>query len=141
MTRINLVPIEILSDDHLRGEYKELPRVFTLARKRLESGKGLPEVSKAYVLGTGHVSVFYNKLRWCMNRYSDLATEMSNRGFKVNVDLVQEIVTSAKDLVDTYKSTQDLHWKPNTEEIYLNMARLVRRSKMARPLYEMEVGY
>lgn len=141
MTRINLVPVETLSDDHLRGEYKEITRIFTLSRKRLDSGKGLAETSKEYVLGSGHVCFFYNKIRWCINRYSDLANEMGNRSFNVNWDLVQEITYDAIELEDKYLETQDFHWKPTPEEIYLSMARLIRRSKMVRPIYEMEVGY
>lgn len=141
MTRINLVPVEILSDDHLRGEYKEIPRVFTKVRNRMESGKGLPTVPSQYCLGRGHETHFFNKIRWCINRYSDLANEMTNRGFNVNWDLVQEITYDAIELEDKYPETQDFHWVPKPEEIYLNMARLVKRSKMVRPIYEMEVGY
>lgn len=55
MTRINLVPPEELSRQHLVAEYRELPRIFALVRAA--QGKGLkPANIKApavYVLGRG----------------------------------------------------------------------------------------
>jgi len=33
MTRVNLIPVEELHPKHLQGEYKEIVRIFCLARK------------------------------------------------------------------------------------------------------------
>ena len=92
MTRINVVPPSELTDQHLLAEIRELPRVFTLARKRLEKhGKlDLGDIPSEYCLGAGHVKFFFNKLGWIRWRYDDLHDEAENREFKVkyihNVD-------------------------------------------------------
>lgn len=88
MTRINLVPVETLMDQHLMAEYRELPRVFTLALKAY----GKPTVIPAeYVLGSGHVKFFYNKLKFLVNRQLALIAECKKRGFKIsqeNIDFI-----------------------------------------------------
>jgi len=61
MTRINCIPVEELHNKHLLVEYRELPRVFTLAHNAIEKGRW--ESPAAYVLGAGHVKFFYNKLK------------------------------------------------------------------------------
>ena len=79
MTRINCIPVQELVDKHLLAEYRELPRVFGLAR--------LPAPSEVfpteYTLGTGHVKFFYNKLEYLRKRYEELYQECLNRDFKV----------------------------------------------------------
>lgn len=55
MTRINCVPVEELTDKHLLAEYRELPRIFNLAR-------AVEDAPTEYVLGTGHMKFFYDKL-------------------------------------------------------------------------------
>lgn len=39
MTRINLVHVKELADQHLMAEYRELPRVFGAVRKHVQDGK------------------------------------------------------------------------------------------------------
>jgi deoxyribonuclease (pyrimidine dimer) len=67
MTRINVVAPRDLTDQHLLAEYRELPRVFTLAQAWLDRGKpgALPE---RYALGTGHVKFFYDKTDYLAKR-------------------------------------------------------------------------
>lgn len=60
MTRINLVPVSELSDQHLIAEYRELPRIFNLVLNAQYKGK-YPldfKISDTYLLGTGHVTFF-----------------------------------------------------------------------------------
>ena len=78
MTRINVIPPHRLLDEHLRAEYRELPRVSNLAR-------ALPKGSapSGYVLGAGHVKFFYDKLGYLLERYGLLHEECLKRGFKV----------------------------------------------------------
>jgi hypothetical protein len=78
MTRINLVPPSELCNQHLLAEYRELPRVFRLARV-------LPDSEKPphYTLGKGHVKFFYDKLQYLENRFKELVRECLKRGFKV----------------------------------------------------------
>ena len=82
MTRINCVPVEELNRKHLAAEYYELPRIFTMVHNLLEKGKdpAKSDIPKAYVLGTGHMKFFYNKLAWLAGRYAELHIEMRVRG-------------------------------------------------------------
>lgn len=93
MTRINCVPVEELTREHLIAEYKELPRVYNLVRKRINK-KQKPDSIKCpprYTLGTGHVLFFYNKLGWLTDRYVLLCNEMRRRGYTVNYGNVEEL--------------------------------------------------
>lgn len=96
MTRINVVPVEELTREHLQGEYKEITRVFALARKaQFDVIKGKRKLPEKYTLGTGHVLFFYDKLEFICNRYESLVSEMQKRGYSPNpiarADLLQGI--------------------------------------------------
>lgn len=75
MTRINCVPVEELTRQHLIAEYRELPRVFKLARV-------VKNPPPEYTLGKGHVTFFYDKLKYCFLRFEELVAEMQKRGYK-----------------------------------------------------------
>ena len=83
MTRINVVPVEELTDKHLLAEYRELPRVSALAaRSKMTDWAKIP---KDYTLGTGHVKFFYNKGGFLKNRFENqIVPEMQRRGFVTN---------------------------------------------------------
>ena len=76
MTRINVVPVQELCDQHLLAEYRELPRVFRLA-------KPCDQLPKNYVLGTGHVKFFFNKLAFLTQRHKAIVAELTKRGFHI----------------------------------------------------------
>lgn len=83
MTRINVVPVQELSQKHLCAEYRELPRVFALAHKASISPKPWTDKQpSSYCLGTGHVLFWYDKLQWLSDRHKELTQEMLNRGYK-----------------------------------------------------------
>lgn len=90
MTRINVVPVEELTRQHLQGEYKEITRVFTLARNASKRGinkynfEAKMKAPKEYTLGTGHVKFFMDKLGYILNRYQQLTAEMIRRGYSPN---------------------------------------------------------
>ncbi|MBO1111755.1 pyrimidine dimer DNA glycosylase/endonuclease V [Bordetella petrii] len=80
MTRINCVPVEELTRQHLVAEYRELPRVFALARKACERG---PVSSPTdYTLGKGHLLFFYTRLGYLARRHGELVREMQRRGYQ-----------------------------------------------------------
>lgn len=81
MTRINCIPVEELTREHLVAEYRELPRVFGLARA-FRKGEKIPE---HYTLGFGHVKFFYTRLGWCANRHTQLVQEMKRRGYNPTI--------------------------------------------------------
>lgn len=134
MTRINLVEPHHLTDKHLMAEYRELPRIFTAVLKLQEQGKTPADVDipEHYVLGQGHMKFFYNKIGWLNRRYVDLNKELENRGYNLNEKLFWEVITSSSEI--------NMHWRmnyqPKPEEIYLNMVRLCKRSKLGPVLRE-----
>lgn len=85
MTRINLVPPEVLCRQHLVAEYKELPRVFALVRDAQVKGwtpvTHLPRAPVDYVLGPGHLFFFYTRLGFLVDRQCSLVAEMVRRGY------------------------------------------------------------
>ena len=117
MTRINCIPVTELHDKHLLAEYRELPRVFRLARP-------CPEAPKQYVLGAGHVKFFYNKLGWLLTRQHEIVKEMIRRGFKPLHD--------PNDLQDFHTPANDKCWGtwwPTEDAMALNRERINQRLK------------
>jgi len=135
MTRINLVDPQVLSDKHLMAEYRELPRIFTAVKKLQAQGKKPVNVHipDRYVLGEGHCKFFYNKLGWLRMRYVKLYDELKHRDYCVDRDLFDSVF-SGINLIDPCWFGRFL---PAPEEIYLNMARLAKRSKMDRVMEEL----
>lgn len=109
MTRINVVPPAELCNKHLLAEMHELPRVFKLARP-------CAEAPKEYVLGTGHVKFFYNKLAWLSERFIALVEECQLRGFNITHTSPP---SGAAALYGDYTPTQ--------EALTLNRARIAER--------------
>ena len=79
MTRINLIPVKELSDQHLIREYNELPRC-------IKQDLNLEDAPDSYTLGTGHMK--WARKHWCflLERYELLCKEMDYRGFNRNFD-------------------------------------------------------
>lgn len=111
MTRINVVPPSELCDKHLLAEYRELPRVFALARP-------CPDAPKEYVLGAGHVKFFYDKLVFLAWRFSKLVQECKKRGFNVQFETIPANRVNVSLLND---------YTPTPEAIALNRARINER--------------
>ena len=141
MTRINCISVTELTDKHLLAEYKEITRPFNKVISRIGKHgvtKALDDVviPKSYVLGKGHESFFFNKLRWLLIRYQGLQFELIYRGFNVNKIQCKEI---QQDFLEVLSKTPYFNdWKPTPEDKYLNMARLVKRSDVELALTEMK---
>jgi deoxyribonuclease (pyrimidine dimer) len=110
MTRINCIPVEELHDKHLLAEYRELPRIFKLAR----TGNDIPDT---YRLGTGHVKFFYNKLKYLEDRQRQLISECLRRGFNITHTEV------------SFDCDPDLYnnWVPTEEAVVINRERIAER--------------
>jgi deoxyribonuclease (pyrimidine dimer) len=119
MTRINVVPVTELSRQHLIAEYREIVRVFALARKsqyEMHKKKQPPK----YTLGTGHVLFFFDKLNFISRRYDDLCNEMINRGYQCNR-------ISQKDLHSGIESFMFHDYIPSEEALLVNRERIKER--------------
>ena len=86
MTRINILPVSELYDQHLIAEYREITMVRAALKRTLVSKAGCnkSKINKNFTLNQGHVYFFYNKGKYLNNRYQELIKEMEYRGFKPN---------------------------------------------------------
>lgn len=110
MTRINCIPPQELTSKHLLAEYRELPRVFGLARLT-------PDIPASYTMGRGHVLFFYNKLTYLANRHASLVAEMKHRGFTVNFPSPPQ-----SNHAELYND-----WVPTPEAMAINRHRIAER--------------
>ena len=137
MTRINLVDPRYLTNAHLMAEYRELPRIFTSVRKLVSRGISLKEVHgipDTYKLGTGHVKFFYPKLFWLRERYITLYEELIRRGFNLDKTIYVDVRYGIDDIPAEWFG----NYLPKPEDLYLNMARLAKRSKLDNVLDELQ---
>lgn len=123
MTRINCVPVEELTGKHLVAEYRELPRVFGLVRRHVAKGGVLSdiEIADEYLLGTGHVRFFYDKLLWLSWRHLYLVEEMERRGYKPN--FTENLRVTFADIPSEYWND----WQPREQDLLLNRGRIKDR--------------
>ncbi|MDD5770338.1 MAG: pyrimidine dimer DNA glycosylase/endonuclease V [Candidatus Gracilibacteria bacterium] len=80
MTRINLISVSELYDQHLLSEHREIKRIPNLIKQGKYNLNGQP---KTYTLGTGHVKFFYDKLKFLQKRYLEIYNECLKRGFNI----------------------------------------------------------
>jgi deoxyribonuclease (pyrimidine dimer) len=123
MTRINVVPVKELCDEHLRAEFREITRIPSAIRKGKYSLDGMP---KSYTVrtednpagGVGHVKFFYDKILFLEKRYYQLVMEMQERGFSRMYGWVDHCCP--KELYNDYQ--------PTPEAIELNRKRIKERT-------------
>lgn len=119
MTRINIVPVEELSDQWLIAEYRELPRV-------LKGNISIKDAPDNYILGIGHVKWAKKHSLFIYNRYNLIIKEMHTRGFQVNFhdDLMKYITDDLKN-----------HYKVTYSDLKLNKNRLIEKYIMKPNFY------
>ncbi len=121
MTRINLIDPSELHDKHLLAEYRELPRVYGLVRAAIARGwtPDDPRIPIHFMLGTGHVTFFYNKLAWLTERYHRILYEgIKERGWALKH-------TAAPD--DGIPIEWFGSWTPRPQDIELSLARITSK--------------
>lgn len=107
MTRINLVHPSELHTKMLVAEYREIVRVFALARNR-QNEMHKVTIPDEYKLGQNHVKFFYDKLKFISNRYDSLCEEMNSRKFTCNRIPKEELHQGIdKSLFFDYKPTEE----------------------------------
>jgi deoxyribonuclease (pyrimidine dimer) len=125
MTRINLVKVEDLADQHLFAEWREIKMVPAALRRsmrtKLESDI-LKSIPKKYTLNSGHVLFFYNKMKFLEERYHALTYELQdNRGYNVQQHEAWEI------FYEGIPMEFRLDWEPTVDEIKVSVERIVLR--------------
>src|SRR5690606_37454777 len=121
MTRINCVPVQELSRQHLIAEYRELPRVFNLARRAAER-KTAAHPPQVYTLGKGHLLFFYTRLGYLARRHAELVQEMQRRGYK------PAFTNSLQEAHADIPAHLWGDWTPTEEALRLNRQRILERS-------------
>lgn len=116
MTRINVLPPKVLTDQHLLAEYRELPRAFGLAQK---AGPNTIAPS-AYTLGAGHVRFFYSRTGFLTKRQQAIIQELLHRGYNLTHRVAPEPIEG-----------QDADWEPDDEARETSLPRL--RGRLAKP--------
>lgn len=126
MTRVNLVNVEDLADQHLFAEWREIkmvPPALDRSVNRMGGGDVLARIPDKYTLNTGHVTFFYNKMLFLYYRYKKLTEELKNRNY--NID-------DSRDPADIFLSIKNPAfigdaWEPTKDEIKINIERIVLR--------------
>lgn len=112
MTRINVVPVEELCDQHLLAEWRELPRMNGFADKCVDAS-----IPGEYVLGAGHMKFFLDKAQFLERRHMELTAELERRGFNLNIK-TKFVMTSKHGSAD---------YSPTPEALSINRARIQER--------------
>ena len=119
MTRINVVPVEELSDQYLLAEYRELPRV-------VKQDISVVEAPKRYCLGRGHMKWARLHMLYTLRRYAQIWDELNYRGFEPRY--------FPNDLIDI--ASKGCGWSflweayiPDDGDIALNRQRLIEHYK------------
>jgi deoxyribonuclease (pyrimidine dimer) len=117
MTRINVIPVSDLTDQHLMAEYRELPMVHAAARR---SNPSKYVSSTKYTLNKGHVMFFYNKKKFLLNRWFELIEELYKRGY--DIDPTSRVVDWT-----TLDKFEQIDWTPDEHAISINLERIQER--------------
>lgn len=99
MTRINAtISPKKLCDQHLIAEYREILRVFKLA-------KTIEKPPKEFTLGIGHVTFFFDKLMYAHKRFDSLRSEIFDRGFRPKMEFDSTVLKSKTSLYNDWEGT------------------------------------
>lgn len=135
MTRINLVDPSELMDQHLIREYGELPRIFGNVMRAVESGKSPRhfKIPSKFVLGTGHMTFFYNKLLFLEKRYDAIVQECVRRDVNITFPYLKS------EFREKIPSVWWGDYTPTNEAIALSIARIQEKLDM-RPGWYRHYG-
>lgn len=123
MTRINVVPVEELSDQWLIAEYHELPRCI---KQDIDTKYAPPH----YKLGKGHMKWAKKHSLFLFERYNKLCMEMKHRGFTVNYSYTK----FWHEYIVTIKSDNRHNYLASILDKEINISRLIEKYKL-KPNY------
>ena len=124
MTRINIIPVEELMDQHLVAEYRELPMVGSALQRSIKSKSWNPtKLPEKFTLNKGHVKFFYNKGLYLYNRYQELIIEMRRRGMNPDPDRVFKR--------DQWPDELYNDWTPTTEDQAITRERIALSGRIS----------
>ena len=121
MTRINVIPVEELSDQHLIAEYRELPRC-------IKQPIDISDAPDTYCLGKGHMKWARKHSKYLLRRYKDICEEIQFRNFNPHYTW-----TSLLNWVSYTGALRDLpigDYEPTEKDIQLNIKRIVEKYRL-----------
>ena len=118
MVRVDIINPRNLTDQHLIAEYKEIIMLVSYVKKHPETS--LDKIPEHYLLGTGHILFFKNKLLYLKKRFEKIKQEMKRRGFK-----------AARDInVSQFSENLRKDWHASKEDKEIIKKRLIERIKL-----------
>lgn len=127
MTRINLEKPNELTDQYLLAEYKELPRIFWIVKKKIQENKEITPWNQ-FTLWTGHVIFFYDKLLFLEKRFKNISLECKKRWFNIKY--------SDYDISD-FPSKFKKNYKPKLVDLKISRERLKIKIDEKKWFYKM----
>jgi deoxyribonuclease (pyrimidine dimer) len=129
MTRINIIPIEKLSDELLLNALGEETRILQGVVSRLEKNKSFNDIPNNFKLGAGHVKFFYNKCEYIFERYLLMRAEyMLRYGKPYSFDHLY-LNERRKDFIKERAPNLYNDFKPSKMEERLVLDRIYERSQ------------
>ena len=133
MTRINLLDPELLTDQHLFSEFREIKMV-PKALSRSLAARGLSGVRdiipERFTLNKGHVAFFYDKGLYLDRRYERIKTELRFRGIHFN-----ELSPFDADRVYEQHPSLYMDYDPPEEAIQIITERLMQKIELRPEWY------
>ena len=131
MTRINsAIPVEHLTDEHLLAEHREIKRLPSLFDKTNQDTL-VRRIPNKFCLGPGHVTFFFDKLKFTYDRYLAIYAECKCRGF--------DITNYSKNWFDVKNRFYfDFYWRdytPTEQEKTLLVERITERINSSNKEY------
>lgn len=115
--RINAgIPVQNLSDEHLRAEEAEIamcPGFYN----RVWKGKSI--IPSQFTLGQGHISFFMNKKTWTLRRYKELHEECLKRGF--------DGIKDKSERWNTWNPKEDINYVPSNRDSLIVKERIISK--------------
>lgn len=133
MTRVNLVDVTLLADQHLMAEWREITRVPAVLRKSIEarSVKGaFGVIPSEFCLNRGHVTFFYDKMQFLCERYRLITSELVNRGF--NLSHTSDYADLLVDIPPVFCKRK---WSPGNVDVAVSAERIIEKLNMKRDWY------
>jgi len=136
MTRINIINVAELTDQHLIAEYREITMVPAALNRTINSRNGLDinKIPKEFTLNKGHVTFFYDKGKYLFKRYNLLINEMKKRGFNPN----KNRVFAKKIFIDNHLFHD---WEPKLKDLKTIRSRILLKIKQKPNWYRKNGKY
>ncbi|MGV8168468.1 MAG: pyrimidine dimer DNA glycosylase/endonuclease V [Candidatus Nanoarchaeia archaeon] len=126
MVRVNILDPSALADQHLIAEYDEILMLLGYIKRYPKIKKG--EIPEKYLLGTGHIRFFKDKVIYLKKRHELLKKEMRRRGFATNMTI------NLEEFAEEHKND----WTPVEEDKKIIRERIISKLNKKPEYYKYE---